>query len=259
MKGEYALILGSSSGFGKASSLYFAEKGMNIFGVHLDRKSTLPDVRNLVKEIEKKGVFVKFFNVNAADHEKRKEVIDEIEKVLRKEKKILKIVLHSLAFGTLKPYIGDNRIKPPDMEMTLEVMGNSLVWWVVDLFERGLLGRGSRVFAMTSMGSQRVWENYGAISASKALLESHIRQLAFELAKYGITVNAIQAGITDTPALRKIPGYEKMLKYAQMVNPSGRITEPIDVAKAIFALSSDDTYWITGNLIRVDGGEAIAG
>ncbi len=259
MKGEYALILGSSSGFGKATSLYLAEKGINIFGVHLDRKSALPEVHSLIKEIESKGVFVKFFNVNAADNEKRKEVIHEIEKLLKKEKKYLKILLHSIAFGTLKPYVGQNRIKQGDMEMTLEVMGNSLVWWVVDLFEKGLLGEGSRVFAMTSMGSQRVWESYGAISASKALLESHIRQLAFELAKFGITVNAIQAGITDTPALRKIPGHEKMLKFAQTFNPSGRITEPFDVAKAIYALSLPETQWITGNVIRVDGGEAIAG
>ncbi|MEN3043991.1 MAG: SDR family oxidoreductase [Candidatus Hydrothermales bacterium] len=259
MKGEYALILGSSSGFGKACSLYFAEKGFNIFGVHLDRKSALSEVNSLVNNIRAKGVFVRFFNVNAADHEKRKEIINEVEKVLKKEKKILKIMLHSLAFGTLKPYVGESKIRPSDMEMTLEVMGNSLVWWVVELFEKGLLGKGSRVFAMTSMGSQRVWENYGAISASKALLESHVRQLSFELAKHGITVNAIQAGVTDTPALRKIPNYEKMLKFAKKVNPSGRITEPLDVAKAIYALSSDDTYWITGNVIRVDGGEAIAG
>jgi len=259
MKGEYALILGSSSGFGKATSLYLAEKGINILGVHLDRKSAIPQVEKLIKEIEGKGVFVKFFNINAADHEKRRETIEEIEKILKKENKYLKIFLHSLAFGTLKPYIGDNRIKPQDLEMTVEVMGHSLVWWVVDLFERGLFGEGSRVFAMTSMGSQRVWKTYGAVSAAKAVLESHIRQLAFELAKYGITVNAIQAGVTDTPALRKIPGHEKLLQFAEMYNPSGRITTPEDIARAIYALSLPETQWITGNVIRVDGGEAIAG
>ncbi len=259
MKGEYALILGSSSGFGKATSLYLAEKGFNIFGVHLDRKSTMPEVEKLLKEIESKNVFVKFFNVNAADHDKRREVIEEIEKILKKENKYLRIFLHSLAFGSLKPYVGETKITPRDLEMTVEVMGHSLVWWVVDLFEKGLLGNGSRVFAMTSAGSQRVWESYGAVSASKAVLESHVRQLAFELAKYGITVNAIQAGVTDTPALRKIPGHEKLLEFARMKNPSGRITTPEDIAKAIYALSLPETQWITGNVIVVDGGEAISG
>jgi enoyl-[acyl-carrier-protein] reductase (NADH) len=259
MKGEFALILGSSSGFGKATSLYLAEKGFNIFGVHLDRKSAIPQIEDLIKEIKSKGVFVKFFNVNAADHDKRKEVIKEIADYLKKENKYLRIVLHSLAFGTLKPYIGEDRITPQNMEMTVEVMGHSLVWWVIELFENKLLGNGSRIFAMTSMGSQRVWKNYGPISAAKAVLESHVRQLAYELAKFGITVNAIQAGITDTPALRKIPNYEKMIEFAQNFNPSGRITKPIDVAKAIYALSLPETQWITGNIIRVDGGEALVG
>ena len=259
MKGEYALILGSSSGFGKATSLYLAEKGINIFGVHLDRKSTMPQVEELVKEIESKGVFVKFFNINAADHEKRRGVIDEIEKKLKENDKKIRVFLHSLAFGTLRPYVGENGIKPEQMTMTLEVMAHSLVWWVKDLFDRGLLGEGSRIFAMTSAGSHKAWKSYGAVSAAKAALESHIRQLALELAPYGITCNAIQAGVTDTPALRKIPGHEDMIEYAKRVNPSGRLTEPMDVAKAIYALSLPETQWITGNVIRVDGGEDITG
>jgi NAD(P)-dependent dehydrogenase (short-subunit alcohol dehydrogenase family) len=259
MKGEYALILGSSSGFGKAVSLYLAEKGLNILGVHLDRRSTMLKVEKLVKEIESKGVFVKFFNINAADHEKRKSVIEDIDLLLKKERKFVRVFLHSLAFGTLRPYIGEGGLKPEQMTMTLEVMANSLVWWVKDLFEKGLLKEGSRIFAMTSAGSHKVWKTYGAVSAAKAALESHIRQLALELAPYKITCNAIQAGVTDTPALRKIPGHEEMIENAKKVNPSGRLTEPIDVAKAIYALSLPETYWITGNVIRVDGGEDITG
>ncbi len=259
MKGEFALILGSSSGFGKATSLYLAEKGMNIFGVHLDRKSTMKQVRELIKEIESKGVFVKFFNINAADHEKRKKVINEIEKILKKENKYIKIFLHSLAFGTLKHYTGENRLRPKDMVMTVEVMGHSLVWWVADLFEKRLLGKGSRIFAMTSMGAHKVWDYYGAVSAAKASLEAHIRQLAFELAKYGITCNAIQAGITDTPALRKLPNWKEMLEFAKRINVSGRLTQPMDVAKAIYILSLPEAQWITGNVIKVDGGESLSG
>ena len=58
---------------------------------------------------------------------------------------------------------------------------------------------------MTSSGSTRVIRSYGAVSAAKAALEAHIRQLAFELAPLGVTANAIRAGVTDTPALRRIP------------------------------------------------------
>jgi len=79
-----------------------------------------------------------------------------------------------------------------------------------------------------------------------------------ELAPNGITVNAIRAGVTDTPALRRIPVHETLMRKATAGNPSGRMTTPEDVAKAIVTLSSEDTAWMTGNVIGVDGGEDIA-
>ncbi len=145
------------------------------------------------------------------------------------------------------------------MDMTSDVMGHSLVYWVQDLVAHGLLGRGSRVFAMTSAGGQRVMPAYGAVSAAKAALESHVRQLAFELAPRGIAANAILAGVTDTPALRKIPGHERLIEDAQRRNPSGRLTTPQDVAGAIVALTHPACGWITGNVIHCDGGENITG
>ena len=188
--------------------------------------------------------------------------MDAIEKRFANEPSIIKVVLHSLAFGTLRPYIAENpeeQVTPKQMDMTLDVMAHSLVYWVQDLFHRKLIGKGTRIFAMTSEGSTRVWAYYGPVSAAKAALESHIRQLAYELAKYGITVNGIRAGVTDTPALRKIPGNEQMIEYSLKRNPSGRLTTPEDVAKAIVHLSHDDMQWVTGNIIGVDGGEFIAG
>src|SRR6185436_5677632 len=100
------------------------------------------------------------------------------------------------------------------MDMTSDVMGHSLVYWTQDLLAAGLLGRGSRLFAMTSAGGHRIMPSYGAVSAAKAALESHVRQLAYELAPRGITANALCAGVTDTPALRKIPGNEEMIRVA---------------------------------------------
>jgi enoyl-[acyl-carrier-protein] reductase (NADH) len=110
---------------------------------------------------------------------------------------------------------------------------------------------------MTSAGSSRVWKSYGAVSAAKAALESHCRQLALELAPHEICVNAILAGVTDTPALRKIPGHEEMLQTATKKNPFKRLTSPQDVATSIVALSLPHCGFITGNTIRVDGGENV--
>jgi NAD(P)-dependent dehydrogenase (short-subunit alcohol dehydrogenase family) len=83
--------------------------------------------------------------------------------------------------------------------------------------------------------------------------------LALELATSGITVNAIRAGVTNTPSLQKIPGHENLIEAALKKNPAGRLTTPEDVAKTIAVLSHPNTYWMTGNTINVDGGEMIVG
>jgi enoyl-[acyl-carrier protein] reductase III len=261
---RWALIVGSSSGFGEATSLELAHEGLNIFGVHFDRRSAMPHVNEIIHEIKALGRDVLFFNRNAADGEKRARVLDEIQEHWRQKggEHFIKVLLHSIAFGSLQPYIA----KPPQesltqaqIEMTINVMGTNLVYWVQEMMGRKMLGFGSRIYALTSAGGHSVIPNYGAVSAAKAVLESHIRQLAYELMPFGITANSIQAGVTITPGLSVIPGSEKLIDLARMRNPGGRLTTPQDVASAIAALISDKTHWITGNVIRVDGGEDIVG
>jgi NAD(P)-dependent dehydrogenase (short-subunit alcohol dehydrogenase family) len=170
--------------------------------------------------------------------------------------------MHSLAFGTLRPFIADDAtdsMTQDQMDMTLTVMAHSLIYWTQGLVTRGLIGDGGRIFAMTSSGGDRVIPSYGAVSAAKASLESHCRQLSLELASHGITANAIRAGVTDTPALRKIPGAEHMIEEAMRQNPHGRLTTPEDVARCLVALCDRGTDWMTGNTLRVDGGEDFVG
>jgi NAD(P)-dependent dehydrogenase (short-subunit alcohol dehydrogenase family) len=138
-------------------------------------------------------------------------------------------------------------------------MAHSLVYWTQDLVAAGLLGAGAHVFAMTSAGGHRIWPSYGAVSAAKAALESHCRQLAVELVSKGIAVNAIRAGVTDTPALRKIPGNAQMIERVLAVHPAGRLTTPQDVASVIVAVARPETVWLTGNVLGVDGTEDLIG
>ena len=258
---QWALILGASSGFGGATALELARRGMNVFGVHFDRAATMHNVDRIVKEIQEAGSEALFFNINASDAAKRNEVLDAVAKKFSSApESTLRVLMHTLAFGTLKPYIGktaSDMITQAQMEMTSDVMGHSLVYWVQGVMARSLMKWGGRIFAMTSSGGGSVLPNYGAISAAKAALESHIRQLSMELGRYGITANSILAGVTDTPALRKIPGALKMLNITYARNPQMRPTTPEDVAKAIAILSQDEAHFISGNVLNVDGGETV--
>jgi enoyl-[acyl-carrier-protein] reductase (NADH) len=252
-------VLGASSGFGGATALGLAGAGLDIFGVHLDRRPTLPSAERVIAGLDALARRAIFFNVNAADDARRAEVVAAMAQTLGAGGG-LRVLLHSLAFGTLKLLIADDAkdaATRAQMDMTLDVMAHSLVYWSQDVVGRGLMGAGGRIFAMTSSGGARALPFYGPVSAAKAALEAHIRQLAVELAPRGITANAIRAGVTATRAAQKIPGYASLEQGAERRNPSGRLTTPDDVARAIVVLSHPGTAWITGNVIGVDGGEDI--
>jgi NAD(P)-dependent dehydrogenase (short-subunit alcohol dehydrogenase family) len=255
----WCLVLGASSGFGAAASIAFAQAGLDVVGVHLDRRSTLPSAEAVEQVVEACGRRARFFNANAANAEKRAEIIEELGKAMADGPK-LRVLLHSLAFGTLKPLVArepSEAVTPAQLAMTLEVMATSLVDWTEALLAADLLERGGRVFAMTSEGGRRVIPSYGPVALAKAAIEATIRQLALELAPFEITANAICAGVAETPALAKIPRSEEMLEISRRRNPRGRLTTPEDVAGVLVALSGTGCGWLTGNVIQVDGGESL--
>ena len=182
------------------------------------------------------------------------------------EERLAEVVDRSFAEGvdgvqglTSPPgYAQDLFLEDEDMVRTIYAMGTSLLTWTQDVLGRGLFADDARVLGMTSEGNEVAWKGYAAVAAAKVALESVSRSIAVEMAHFGIRSNIVQAGVTDTPALRLIPGNDHLKAQARTRNPFGRLTTPEDVANVIYLLSLPEAAWINGAIIRVDGGEHIS-
>lgn len=257
-KNEWAIILGGSSGLGLASAKKLASQGMNICVVHRDRKSVLSDFNDEVEIMKSNGVQVLSYNIDATREDKRLEMISDVSSKVSASAKV-KTIIFSIARGNLKPMVSEDNavLRNDDFSLTIDAMAVSLYDWVREVFIAGLFADDARVISFTSEGNQRAWKNYAAVSAAKAALEAISRSIALEFAPHGIKSNCIQAGVTETQSFQLIPGHEEIKKHTLARNPYHRLTTPEDVADVVYLLCRDESRWINGAIIPVDGGERI--
>jgi enoyl-[acyl-carrier protein] reductase III len=162
------------------------------------------------------------------------------------------VVVHNAATGVIKPAL-ETEDKHWD--------------WTLNANARALLSlaracapdmeSGSSIVAISSLGAQRVLENYVLVGTSKAALESVVRYLAVELAPRGIRVNAVSAGVVETDALDHFPNREEMLHSGKTRTPAGRLVEPDDIAGAVAYLCSPDAEMVRGHTLILDGGYSL--
>ena len=160
--------------------------------------------------------------------------------------------------GEDRGIISDTLLDEEDFAQTIHNMGTSLMFWVQDLHQRKMFAGDSRVLGLTSQGNQIAWQGYAAVSAAKCALEAIARSIAREFAVHGIRCNVLQPGVTDTSALRLIPGNKRLKYQAIERNPFSRLTTVEDVANVVYLMSLKEAAWINGAILRVDGGEAIS-
>lgn len=261
---HWALILGGSSGFGLATAKKLSRHGMSVCIIHRDRRGAMERIEKDFNEIRANEHGFVALNLDALSAEGRKTSLETLKEKMGTSGKV-RMLLHSIAYGNLKPIAptspgqpSNMLIEDEDMARTVYSMGTSLLTWVQDLHQRGLFASDARVFGLTSEGNEVAWRGYAAVSAAKVALESVSRSIATEFASFGIRSNVIQPGVTDTPALRAIPGNEAMQAEALKRNPFRRLTLPEDVANFIALMCTDEAAWVNGSVIRVDGGERIA-
>ena len=147
---RWALILGASSGMGEATALALAAAGYRICGIHLDFRAALQHVDEVKAKIAAAGSEALYSNMNAADDEKRAGALAALGERFDRSRAegrhpYVRVVMHSLAFGSLVPFLAEDpkgAVDRKKMEMTQDVMANSLVYWVQDLWRGGFLERG---------------------------------------------------------------------------------------------------------------------
>jgi enoyl-[acyl-carrier protein] reductase III len=158
-----------------------------------------------------------------------------------------RVVVHNAATGVIRP-----ALETTDHHWDWTLNANARALLALARATAPSMPSGSSIVTISSLGSQRVLENYVLVGTSKAALEAVVRYLGVELAP-AIRVNAVSGGVVDTGALEHFPNREEMLRSAERT-PAGRLVEADDIAGAVSFLCSDDAAMVCGQTIVVDGG-----
>src|ERR1700744_3477427 len=225
-KGLWAVILGGSGGFGFAAAEKLAKSGMNVAVIYRELSVTDKALKKDFERIaEANSVSTLSYNINALDATARGTFVKEFIPVAGNNS--VKLLLHSIARGNLKPLIiadsNDEQytLSSEDIQLTTYAMSNSLLDWTRELLKAGLFNADGRIIGLTSEGAHKYWDSYAAVSIAKSSLESLAKYMAVEFAPYGLKTNVIQAGVTETASLKKIPGSDKLLETGAERNPLG--------------------------------------
>ena len=236
--GATVLVTGGSRGIGRAIALRFAERGASTVAIGYLRNDKAAEAT--AEELRERGAEPVLVRGNVSS-----------DRVLREVAALppLTALIHNAATGVIRPAL---EVEDKHWDWTLTANARALLSLAKAAAPR--MPSGSSIVGLSSLGSQRVLDNYVLVGTSKAALESLIRYLAVELSPRGIRVNAVSGGVVETGALEHFPNREEMLEMARRRTPAGRMVAPEDIADAVEFLCSPGADMIRGQTLIVDGG-----
>ena len=238
--GAAVLVTGGSRGIGKAIALRFAALGAARVAIgYLRSDAAAEETAEELRALGAEPVLVRG-NVSS------QRVLDEVAALGP-----LDALVHNAATGVIRP-----ALETEDKHWDWTLGANARALLALARVAAPAMPAGSSIVGISSLGSQRVLENYTLVGTSKAALEALVRYLAVELAPRGIRVNAVSAGVVDTGALEHFPNREAMLELGAQ-NPVGRLVTPEDVAHAVAFLCTEEAAMIRGQTLVVDGGYSL--
>ncbi|MDC1141707.1 SDR family oxidoreductase [Planctomycetota bacterium] len=250
--GKKAFITGGTRGIGLATAIKMAKGGADVAVNFLRNRKAAEEAKEAIMEAGG-GREPLILKGNVSKDDAIEKIFDEI-----KEKwGSLDFLVSNAASGVLKP---TKELTHHHWQWTLDINAYALLplsRFAIPLMQ-GEDGKGTgRIVAVSSLGSIRAFQNYAAVGASKAALESLVRHLTIEYADKGININAVNASVVDTAALEHFPNRETMLNDSLSWMPAKKLVEPEDVANAILVLCSDYTSMVHGHTFIVDGGLSV--
>jgi enoyl-[acyl-carrier protein] reductase III len=236
-EGASVFVTGGSRGIGKAIALRFAGLGADRIAIGYLRSDAA--AQETAKELRGLGAEAVLIRGNISSDR----VLEEVA-----ELGPLNVLVHNAATGVIRP-----ALETEDKHWDWTLTANSRALLALARVTAPQMPSGASIVGISSLGAQRVLENYSLVGTSKAALEALVRYLAVELAPRGIRVNAVSGGVVETGALEHFPNREEMLR-AGADNPVGRLVTPGDIAGAVTFLCSPEAEMIRGQTLIVDGG-----
>jgi enoyl-[acyl-carrier protein] reductase III len=231
------LVTGGSRGIGKAIALRLAREGATRVAIGYFRSDSAAE--ETAEELRALGVEPVLVRGNVTSAR----VVDQVVAL-----GAIDVFVHNAATGVIRP-----ALETDDKHWDWTLGANARALLSLTRAAAPAMRPGASIVGISSLGAQRVLDNYTLVGTSKAALEALVRYLAVELGPRGIRVNAVSAGVVATAALDYFPNREEMLAMGA-ANAAGRIVTPEDVAGVVAFLCSADAEMIRGQTVVVDGG-----
>jgi enoyl-[acyl-carrier protein] reductase III len=245
LQNRIALITGSSRGIGRAMAWAMADAGADIV-VHYHKQADL--AAETAAGVEARGRRAVVVGANLEEPEDIAHLFGEVRDAFG----ALDIFVANAAATAFKPSLA---LKPHHFERTFNLIVRSVVLAVqhaVPLME----GRPGRIITVSGHGTPFTLPAYAALGSAKGAVETWTRYLAYELGPRGITANCLSPGVIATDSARYYLGetFADLDRAVSRDTPLGRMGVPEDVALAAVFLASDLSRFVTGQVLRVDGG-----